>query len=538
MRISTRLVVSTFVVPIVVSILVAVLGFVQLRSSDERLDYFMLTTVPSVELLHRIKYDFTRYDALMGKALIDNEARSDRLESAKNVRVGIELLMDKYKTEYIVDSTDVRHFSEYEKSMADYFRLADAALTALERSERDKAATIMSREASELSESIGRSLKSHVSRNLKLAGQFQEDGKKEAQLNFGIQMGAGLVAILILGVVGFQTLRYTVRSLGGEPEAAVSAVNLIAARDLSTAIVTRHDGSLIAQLEDMRQSLGASIGRLIEDSRKLTVFAESLASSSHQVASGANSGSDNAARLAASAEQMTASIGHVAVSASDVSQRVSESGAIAQQGAAHIIELTRSMGSLSSSFKSTAADIVALGRQSEEIRSIVGEIKDITEQTNLLALNAAIEAARAGESGRGFAVVAEEVTKLAERTKQSAEDIASKIQAIQLNVQAVIGAMNENLSEVSRSERLAVDAERAVDQIRSSSANTVNLVAEISRAIAENSVTSKEVATTVENFAVLSEENSAAARQVAETAVELAQLAEGLSALTGTFKTA
>ena len=58
------------------------------------------------------------------------------MRSAKNVRVGIELLMDKYKTEYIVDSTDVRHFSEYEKSMADYFRLADAALTALERSER------------------------------------------------------------------------------------------------------------------------------------------------------------------------------------------------------------------------------------------------------------------------------------------------------------------------------------------------------------------------------------------------------------------
>jgi methyl-accepting chemotaxis protein len=538
MRISTRLIVSTFFVPIAVSVLVAVLGFVQLRDSDERLDYFMLTTVPSVELLHRIKYDFTRYDALLGKALLADTARADRLNEAKNVRVGIELLMDKYKSEYIVDSIDTRHFAEYEKSMTDYFRLADGALAALERGELDKAVSVMGREAGELSDAIGKSLKSHVSRNLKLAGQFQEDGKKAAQLNFGLQMAAGLVAILILGLVGFQTMRYTVRSLGGEPEAAVSAVNLIAARDLSTAIVTRHEGSLISRLEDMRQSLGTSISRLIDDSRKLTIYAESLASSSHQVASGANSGSDNAARLAASAEQMTTNIGNVAANAGNVSQRVAEAGSVAQQGAAHIIELTRSMGSLSSSFKATAADIVTLGRQSEEIRSIVGEIKDITEQTNLLALNAAIEAARAGESGRGFAVVAEEVTKLAERTKQSAEDIASKIQAIQANVQTVIGAMNDNLAEVARSEKLADEAERAVEHIRGASANTVTLVAEISQAIAENSVTSKEVATTVENFAALSEENSAAARQVAETAVELAQLAEGLSALTSSFKTA
>lgn len=48
-------------------------------------------------------------------------------------------------------------------------------------------------------------------------------------------------------------------------------------------------------------------------------------------------------------------------------------------------------------------------------------IVSISEQTNLLALNASIESARAGEQGRGFAVVAEEVRKLAEQTKLTAE---------------------------------------------------------------------------------------------------------------------
>ena len=147
---------------------------------------------------------------------------------------------------------------------------------------------------------------------------------------------------------------------------------------------------------------------------------------------------------------------------------------------------------------------------SNEIRSILGTLDEITGQTALLSLNASIEAARAGEAGRGFAVVAENVRKLAEQSADSTQNIQQLISralsAIDRGTQ-VVNAAAESLASTGQNTEVVDEAFRklkeqsAAQQVKMEAVNSLST--DILGVVTDNSAVSEECAassTELSNF--------------------------------------
>ena len=270
-------------------------------------------------------------------------------------------------------------------------------------------------------------------------------------------------------------------------------------------------------------------------SQDMSTTAESVAMAISDVASGAT---DQFEKLKMISEIMYGFADDIEQMSVGVKGIEESSGSIKEMADSSSLEMnmvTVSFDGLYNNFSSLIEKVKLVGDNVSKVNDITELINEISDQTNLLALNAAIEAARAGEAGRGFAVVADEIRKLAEKSRESSQEINSIINAVAIETDGMMTStkkvseeINSQRSNIQKAIESFDNIKESVDEIKpkidkvyedskkiihkkDEMLTNINLVSEIS----ENS------AATSEEIAASAEEMSASIQEVTSSAMTL-----------------
>ena len=231
--------------------------------------------------------------------------------------------------------------------------------------------------------------------------------------------------------------------------------------DLTARIETRTSTELtfiVGGINNFIETLQGIIKEVKDGSVVLNTSADSMTDKIEKA-------SDNITNTSAALEELSASMDTVSTTADQISGRldeVKEATSEIRQEAANGAETAENIKKEADEIKNEALKKKEnTGVKVEELRAVLEKsvkdsekvaqineltkvILDIASQTNLLALNASIEAARAGEAGKGFAVVAEEISALAENSRQT----AGNIQTISNEVTEAVNTLSTNAMDV------------------------------------------------------------------------------------------
>lgn len=164
-----------------------------------------------------------------------------------------------------------------------------------------------------------------------------------------------------------------------------------------------------------------------------------------------------------------------------------------------------------------------ISKASEEIRTIVKALDDITSETSLLSLNASIEAARAGEAGRGFAIVAENVSKLAVESSKSTEIITNLV--------------DHALECVTRGTKIVNDVAKSLNEIEENTNTVDEIITKLNEQSKLEHGLMEEINSLSTSILDVVSDNSAISEECAASSAELTTYSGNLKKSVGKFIT-
>jgi methyl-accepting chemotaxis protein len=284
--------------------------------------------------------------------------------------------------------------------------------------------------------------------------------------------------------------------------------------------------------------IGPLIGYYLSKSIVATVkeTINTISESSNKIA-GATEEQERAAEKQAAAvnettttiDELNASSKATAEQGNSVAAGAKETLGLAFEGTKAVENSLDKMTLLKNKVGAIALQVDLLREQTDRINNIVGLVRDLANQTNMLALNASVEAVRAGEYGKGFAVVAEEIRKLADRSKLSADEINSLIAEIQGAINLTVKAIQEGNINVVEGEKIARETAEVFTGVTRAANEGVLSTKQIEIALKEQAVAIQQVVEAMNALNVAAKENAIGISQTQIGTKKLSETAQFLN---------
>lgn len=528
-------------------IISSIIAYIQLNNTNKEYTFLLDDRVHKLIIANKISNASSLQGTYVRSYML--EPADKTLDNLKNQQDTITEMSNEleqiFTTQNMLDQLQI-----IRENQNNFVNASEEIIMAIDANNLEGAIAILTEKARPANEGIQAAINNIVKYQTALVEQGKENEAAAAETTSLLMIIIAIVSTIIATVLAYFITRSIVLPVNKLTEAA----GAIADGDLTQENIDVRTKDEIKKLADsfntMKSHLQSLINSVASNVEQTTAAAEQLAASTDEVSIASNDIAKRVEMLAGGATHAAAT-GQESSTAMDETangvQRIAEatqnlhSSAVDTQSIAHDGEKTlqtaqHQMSVIQKSSHETNERIKQLSIQSAEIENITKVITDITEQTNLLALNAAIEAARAGEHGKGFAVVADEVRKLAEESKKSANQISGLTAVIQQDTREVEKAVNVTVQNVEDGVRFIQDAQDAFDNIKHAIESMTSQIEEVSASTEEISASTQEVAASVNEMATtasgaseLSESIAAAVEEQTATMHEINSVAKSLS---------